>query len=669
MSIGTAAFGVSEPHSYAMLTVDDGLPASNVTSVLQDSHGYIWFGTSAGLSKYDGIHMTVFGLQDGLPDINIRTLFEDAQGRIWVNSEGLICYIENGQVQIPKHLDNQNASISLHKGPKSEIWMFGAEDILRWDTNTILDSLTRPKRLSPPDNHKWKKPQFLGQSGDTIWMYNQDSLGGVLIQFIEGIPLSVHPLLFEPKSPAYFKASLITQNQILYTATEGLILFDKHRGQRILYSANGLGMNTGQIEAFVLDHTYRIWMADNANGMKYLQLNTSAGMDSISISGYPIVHDLDARVRGFLEDKERNIWFLTREKGVGFLPGNASFVRNINTRNGLREDVVLSLASELGQNIWLGHQNGTIEYLNYTGIGGIRPVIGNSGAAPIRTLKEVQGGIILAGSEEGLFLVQFSQAKRLGPIRDVTIIDQDLLGNIYIGTTNYLYRFDYKELRELDKYEYEKDISANRIIANRGITALCTGPDRQCWYSNKDGLFYYDGFETVNLSRTDSRLSGGISDLVYFSETIAVATRGNGIILINSKTNAISQLSTTSGLPSNVCTDLFSVNDTTFWVATNRGIAKLQGQNFMEGDFHYIAYDSKDGLITNEINSLWLMRGVLYLGTNAGLSIFRESDFRTADVPPGIYLISVGIGDLDTLLLETYKVPYSKNSLAVQYSG
>ena len=42
------------------LTVDDGLPAHNVSAIVQDRKGYMWFSTSNGLVKYDGYSFTTY---------------------------------------------------------------------------------------------------------------------------------------------------------------------------------------------------------------------------------------------------------------------------------------------------------------------------------------------------------------------------------------------------------------------------------------------------------------------------------------------------------------------------------------------------------------------------------------------------------------------------------
>src|SRR3954463_2557472 len=78
---------VAQNETFKFFTVEDGLSQSQVHCILQDSRGYLWFGTDAGrLCRYDGRTFTIFGVPDGLADNKVFSLCEDAKGNIWVGT-------------------------------------------------------------------------------------------------------------------------------------------------------------------------------------------------------------------------------------------------------------------------------------------------------------------------------------------------------------------------------------------------------------------------------------------------------------------------------------------------------------------------------------------------------------------------------------------------------
>ena len=72
------------------LTVDDGLSQSIVHTILQDSQGFLWFGTENGLNRYDGEKFLVFKSNpadpNSLPDSYITALTADPSGGIWIGT-------------------------------------------------------------------------------------------------------------------------------------------------------------------------------------------------------------------------------------------------------------------------------------------------------------------------------------------------------------------------------------------------------------------------------------------------------------------------------------------------------------------------------------------------------------------------------------------------------
>jgi ligand-binding sensor domain-containing protein/signal transduction histidine kinase len=74
------------------LSIEQGLSQESVLNILQDRQGFMWFGTQAGLNRYDGYRMTVFRNEPqdtgSLVDNYVTASFEDAQGRLWFGTKG-----------------------------------------------------------------------------------------------------------------------------------------------------------------------------------------------------------------------------------------------------------------------------------------------------------------------------------------------------------------------------------------------------------------------------------------------------------------------------------------------------------------------------------------------------------------------------------------------------
>jgi PAS domain S-box-containing protein len=77
---------------FTHLTSADGLSQASVQSILQDRHGFMWFGTQEGLNRYDGYEVVVFAHDpedaQSLPNNWIWALHEDRAGSLWIGTDG-----------------------------------------------------------------------------------------------------------------------------------------------------------------------------------------------------------------------------------------------------------------------------------------------------------------------------------------------------------------------------------------------------------------------------------------------------------------------------------------------------------------------------------------------------------------------------------------------------
>ena len=79
-------------------TTADGLADNYVQQIVSDGQGRVWFragmggiGSPGGLSVFDGVNWKIYGESDGLPPpMYLQTIFADSQGRIWASAYNMV---------------------------------------------------------------------------------------------------------------------------------------------------------------------------------------------------------------------------------------------------------------------------------------------------------------------------------------------------------------------------------------------------------------------------------------------------------------------------------------------------------------------------------------------------------------------------------------------------
>jgi ligand-binding sensor domain-containing protein len=95
---------LSQEYSYTHYGTTDGLAGSTVYTITQDKQGFIWLGTEAGVSRFDGTHFKNFTTRDGLPDLEVIKMFGDSKGRVWMAPfKKAICYFYKGSIHNEKN--------------------------------------------------------------------------------------------------------------------------------------------------------------------------------------------------------------------------------------------------------------------------------------------------------------------------------------------------------------------------------------------------------------------------------------------------------------------------------------------------------------------------------------------------------------------------------------
>jgi len=73
------------------ISIKDGLSQSDVTSIIQDSKGLMWFGTQDGLNVYNGFEFNVFSHDlldsNSISNSFIHVIYEDTDNSLWFGTE------------------------------------------------------------------------------------------------------------------------------------------------------------------------------------------------------------------------------------------------------------------------------------------------------------------------------------------------------------------------------------------------------------------------------------------------------------------------------------------------------------------------------------------------------------------------------------------------------
>jgi len=129
-----SVFSQIEPYNFYKLDTYNGLSHNQVTAILKDQDGFLWFGTGSGLNRYDGYTCRIFRKNfndsSSLLDNTIQSLYELPEGKMWVSTSGGPCIynfytekFENDYFRYLRSLGLPTAPINnIVKGKNGRYW-------------------------------------------------------------------------------------------------------------------------------------------------------------------------------------------------------------------------------------------------------------------------------------------------------------------------------------------------------------------------------------------------------------------------------------------------------------------------------------------------------------------------------------------------------------------
>jgi ligand-binding sensor domain-containing protein len=631
----------------------NGLPSNNCYYSLQDSKGYIWVATDAGVSRFDGRVFENFSIDDGLPDNQILQLKEDSSGKIWFLAlNGQISYFYNGKIynqgnsELLKLLRFNSIVVSFFQDSKGRIWFGTNKNLLvMWDGKTIM------KYISADKSRQFINSFIHEDAQGKIWAYSNTSVRVLKDRHFEvvkhrSLPISYKTAINLPdKSMAFLdKAGL----NVRYGKTE---IFEKAVPQQVL---------TGDLGYYYLDEDSGIWIS-NTTGVHHIEKN---GLR------YDYVPGIAASQ--VIKDAKDNMWFTTAN-GMYMLPRRDERMYVIGQKEGLSRDAVKSIAKAKNR-FWLGMDEGMLNVLNLSGLN-IRK-INLPNQQKYNVIKQINydsvGNAIYFASDYGLGRI--NNADNLNSTIDYL---RESNNSMFVIKSFSLAKNKSLSLALSSGVvilpDRDKSLEFSSFSFNKGQNffpgrAYCVFYDNKqnLWFSSIIGLSELIAGNAYNYYKSNSLLTRRINDIQQMDDgTIVLATDGYGLVFLKNN-QVIRVINQKDGLANNICKKLF-VKNGNVWVVTNDGINKI---SFPKKNLNIESFEYTNSLLKDDVNGLHIDDHYAYFATNSGVVYFQIAPIKPYNEAPKVYITSIinnqnklDIGNPD------YVLNPSNNSITFYYSA
>lgn len=615
---------------FERLSLDQGLSQSSILCMLQDSKGFLWFGTYDGLNRYDGRHMKVYTkskLPDSISDGNIRALYEDRSGVLWV-------------------------------GTKS-----GGLNEYNRKTDTFLNFT--------PDK---KNPDAIsGKTGTCIY---EDSKGQLWIGTESGLNL------FDRTSRT-FKNFQHTNNPTSISSNEIRSIYEDMQGRLWIGTAGGLNLFIEKGHEF--KHFFN--NPDDSNSLcgdtilcfyqdkkDQLWIGTKKGLaifDSAKQTFKTIFSSLE--INDIFKDRSGNLWIGTLEGLAKRNPETAGndpekmkfsfFKHNTFDMQSLSDNNVTKILEDLSGVLWIGTYADGLSKLTpkMQAFEIIRNKPGKSDSIlgkEVSAILEDQEGLVWIGTYKNGLSSYNPQTGKLENFTDkspkpwnlpgnrINCLFQDSNGFIWVGTRkNGVFVIDKKHGI---KATYNRDKKDNNSLSQNNIWWITEGSNGYMWIgTSKKGLNRLDP-KTGNFkhyrhssSNPKSLAHDRVRNIFEDSKNNLWVCTNAGLDLMNRSEGTFihhkNNQNDPSSISNNRVTPIAEAADGSLWVGTDEGLNRFDPAT---GSFR--RYMKKDGFANDGIQGLCLdSEGDIWVSTFKGISHLNPKtgkilNFGTADGLQGV---------------------------------
>jgi DNA-binding NtrC family response regulator/ligand-binding sensor domain-containing protein len=575
--------------SYALI---DGLPDVNVLAILEDSGGYLWFGTEdGGVSRYDGQSFTNFTTEDGLAGNCVKAILEDRAGNLWFgiggwNVEGGVSRYD-GQSFVTFTTEDGlpcNNVWAILQDRKGNLW-FGTwgGGVSRYDGQSFVNFTTKDglatdlitSILEDREGCLWFGNYLSGVS-----RYNGDSFMNLTVK--DGL--------------ADRRVTSVLEDR------EGCFWFGTYDGGVSRYDGNGFanftakdGLADNRVTSIIEDREGNLWFGTYSGGV--------SRYDGTSFLTSTIEDGLaDNRVASILEDREGNLWFGTYSGVSRYDRG--SFV-TFAVEDGLAHNDVRTIVEDEQGNLWFGTPSGVSRYDG----GKFVSLTREDGLThnDVRSIAADREGCLWFGTysggvsrmevcpTDGISFVTFNKRDGLAG-NHIWSIAGDSGGCLWFATRG-----------GVSRYDGDRFVTFTRKngLAHNHVWSIAEDRNSNLWFGTMDGASRYDGDRFVTFTTRDGLAHNHVRSIIEDRDgRLWFATRG-GVSCYDGQ--SFRTLTVKEGLPCKNIRSVLQDEEGYFWFGTNGGgVCKYDGRNFQSITTRDgLAHDTVRQIVQDKAGNLW----------------------------------------------------------------
>jgi sensor histidine kinase YesM len=612
----------------------NGMPSNAVFNVFQDSKGFMWFATNAGLTRYDGFEYKTYTspVQTSTPGSSI---VEDKYGRIWYeNFDGYIYYIQNDSLQALLQNDPiQYLPITL---TKTHLFAFQKKGIDVYDLKTLNRIATKffPHKIV----------EFSGSSQNNSYFIESD----VLYKLDEKMILS---------STNFFKIKNTALKQ-LYVHNHKIYIVSKLNLSKLIYVFDD---NLKHLYTIPIKEPEFIQGLNITDSLVWVHTpqGSHAYHDDKTKTGLYKTFFKEKSISCVKKDRQNNYWFSSTNEGVFMAP-------NLNNIVSSQQNLLPNKIVAAKQGFLIATKKGEIcvydSLLNFKSI--LNRQIDNS---EIYYLNFDSTSNDLFYSSKGFTQVpqlNFQNCKQFqSAIKDITRLDgayYAIAASGYCGLANFN---NEKEKTSVWNNYYSNHIKVevpNTSSILEGVRGKSVAYNKQkstIYFATNIGLFKCTPFSTQEIKFNEASFYA--SRIIFYNNTIyALSTKGD-LYSITNETN-FTQLNTKNNIKNFDIKFIKQYNKKLIVIASGYAyLYDLDTELLSKIDVNINAY---------EVNDVLLKNNTLLLLTNSGII---KADINNSTIKKEKAILQITNLSASGKLFnqnESTNLPYNQNDITIRFS-